>query len=782
MQARVQELFELLCDLSPEKREHRLKSLSEADSAFRDAVRSLLKSHDGAGRFLSEATTDCYASGPETASIAERPGDTIGRYKLLEKIGEGGFGMVYMAQQVEPVRRRVALKIIKLGMDTGQTVARFEAERQALAMMDHPHIARVLDGGATESGRPYFVMELVRGEPITGYCDRCRMPLRDRLALFQQVCLAVEHAHQKGIVHRDIKPTNVLVTVADGRPLVKVIDFGIAKALNAELTEKTLYTEFRQLIGTPQYMSPEQAERSGVDVDTRSDIYSLGVLLYETLTGATPVDPERLRSAAWGEWQKMIAEEEASRPSMHVAASLQTLGDVARYRSIDPEELSAVLRGDLDWIVLKALEKDRSRRYATASQLADDVARYLDDRPVLATPPSKRYLMQKLLRRHRRAVVFASLLLASILLGLVGTAMTAAWALRERADAIVARNAADERAAQVRRMAALAGSPLLTKKAADQLSAQWASDIEDMRRDLDLHEPDLVRLECQYATWLAGHALRYGDDDASKDAMRRAAELVPRAKQALEPDDVNLLSLLNAAIQAHATSGSPPGEIVALYDDLIPMMFLIHGDDTTRQILPEYTVRLAQANRREDVERVIDQYLDAAEGKDLSDSEVGRLNHAVHELSQSSMSNTDAYARLLAFRDSGLVASPSGSAVASADDRDLADDLQAMQGTWRTTSRGATLELTIDGSQGDVAFLDERGNVVRRDNARFVLSRSGAAKLLTRYRIGQDPSQGDAVIYMIAGDTMVYAEGLITGVQNRSAPGMVVWERKQPAK
>jgi eukaryotic-like serine/threonine-protein kinase len=294
-----------------------------------------------------------------------------------------------MAQQTEPVRRRVALKIIKLGMDTGQALARFEAERQALAIMDHPNIARVYDGGATDTGRPYFVMVLVRGEPITDYCDRGRMPLNERQQLFRQVCQAVEHAHQKGIEHRDIKPSNVLVTVADDKPLVKVIDFGIAKALNVELTEKTLFTEFRQLIGTPQYMSPEQAERSGVDIDTRSDIYSLGVLLYEILTGVTPVDPQRIQSAAWGAWQKMISEEEPSRPSDHIATTLDTLADIANLRSIAPRELSGVLRGDLDWIVLKSLEKDRSRRYSTASQFADDIERYLTNRPVLASPPDR---------------------------------------------------------------------------------------------------------------------------------------------------------------------------------------------------------------------------------------------------------------------------------------------------------------------------------------------------------------------------------------------------------
>lgn len=291
------------------------------DSALREEVESLLSAHDKASRFMADATSEFVEPAPAEHSLPEEPGKMVDRYKLLEVIGEGGFGVVYMAQQNEPIRRRVALKIIKLGMDTKQVVARFEAERQALAMMDHPNIARVIDGGATSTGRPYFVMELVRGELITEYCDKARLTTRARLELFQQVCAAIQHAHQKGIIHRDIKPSNVLVTISDDKPLVKVIDFGIAKATNSELTEKTLFTEFRQLIGTPQYMSPEQAERSGVDVDTRTDIYSLGVLLYEMLTGRTPIDPKVLGSAAWHELQRVICEEEPPRPSTLVSTA-----------------------------------------------------------------------------------------------------------------------------------------------------------------------------------------------------------------------------------------------------------------------------------------------------------------------------------------------------------------------------------------------------------------------------------------------------------------------------
>ena len=312
------------------------------------------------------------------AAVTERSGDRIGRYKLLQKIGEGGVGVVYMAEQQEPVRRRIALKILKLGMDTRSVIARFEAERQALAMMEHSNIARVLDAGATEAGRPFFVMELVRGLKITEYCDQNKLPMRERLALFIQVCQAIQHAHQKGIIHRDIKPSNILVTSHDGVPVPKVIDFGIAKATEHRLTEKTLFTEFSSFIGTPAYMSPEQAEMSGLDIDTRSDIYSLGVLLYELLTGKTPFDGGTLLAAGLDECRRTIREQEPVRPSTRletmVAAELTT---TAAQRHTEPPKLIHGLRRDLDWIVMTCLEKDRTRRYATAHELAMDVQRYL---------------------------------------------------------------------------------------------------------------------------------------------------------------------------------------------------------------------------------------------------------------------------------------------------------------------------------------------------------------------------------------------------------------------
>ncbi|MHC4409259.1 MAG: serine/threonine protein kinase, partial [Planctomycetota bacterium] len=357
----------------------------------------------------------------DVSSSIEQPGDEIGRYKLLQFLGEGGFGTVYMAEQKEPVRRRVALKIVKLGMDTRQVIARFEAERQALAMMDHPNIAKVFDAGATETGRPYFVMELVKGIPITEFCDESHLSTKDRLELFVKVCRAVQHAHQKGIIHRDLKPSNVMVTMHDAEPVPKVIDFGIAKATNQDLTDKTLFTEFRQFIGTPEYMSPEQADLSGLDIDTRSDIYSLGVLLYELLTGAPPVDGIRLRSAAFDEIKRIIREEEAMRPSTRLSTLGESIGSLSRARGEEPAALVRALRGDLDWIVLKALEKDRVRRYETAKELAADIERHARHEPVLASPPSRVYLLRKFLRRNRGSVAAAAALVGVLLLGIAGT-------------------------------------------------------------------------------------------------------------------------------------------------------------------------------------------------------------------------------------------------------------------------------------------------------------------------------------------------------------------------
>jgi len=363
----------------------------------------------------------------------EGPGGYIGPFKILQQIGEGGFGAVFEAEQDRPVRRRVALKVIKLGMDTREVIARFEAERQALAMMDHPHIARVLDAGATESGRPYFVMELVKGEPISSYCDKHTLPIPERLKLFEQVCQAVQHAHTKGVIHRDLKPSNVLVSEQDGQPFAKVIDFGIAKAISGRLTDKTLFTELHQMVGTPLYMSPEQAEGSA-DIDTRTDIYSLGVLLYELLTGSTPFESDTLRTAAYAEVQRIIREVDPPRPSARLSQSATTLSGVAMARGIEPRGLTRLVRGELDWIVMKAIEKERGRRYETANGLAMDVRRYLAGQPVLAAPPSTVYRLQKFVRRNKIAVGAGSLVAVSLIVGIVGSAWQARIAKARAAE------------------------------------------------------------------------------------------------------------------------------------------------------------------------------------------------------------------------------------------------------------------------------------------------------------------------------------------------------------
>ena len=349
--------------------------------------------------------------------ITEEVGTQIGPYKLIQELGEGGFGVVYLAEQQEPVRRQVALKIIKPGMDTREVITRFEAERQALALMDHPNIAHVLDAGATESGRPYFVMELVQGVPITDYCDQHEMTIRERLELFVTVCQAVQHAHHKGIIHRDLKPSNVLVAENEDVPVPKIIDFGVAKATGAHLTDRTTVTGLGQLVGTPMYMSPEQAGRNGQDVDTRSDIYSLGVLLYELLTGTPPFDKERFRQANYDEICAIIREQEPPKPSTRITTVGEAATTISAHRHASPAQLSRTLRGELDWIVMKALEKDRTRRYETANDFAQDIQRYLNDEPVEACPPSTIYRMRKFTRRNRVAVFTTTAISLALILG-----------------------------------------------------------------------------------------------------------------------------------------------------------------------------------------------------------------------------------------------------------------------------------------------------------------------------------------------------------------------------
>ncbi|MGB0715645.1 MAG: protein kinase domain-containing protein [Phycisphaerae bacterium] len=475
----VEQLFQQIVDFNDKERAAFITSYS-GDAHILEEAMKLVAIHDG--------HNDSTIGKPFMEWSDEAVGTMIGSYKLLEAIGEGGFGTVFMAEQQEPVVRKVALKVIKLGMDTRQVIARFEAERQALAMMDHPNIARVLDAGATEEGRPYFVMELVRGVPLNEYCDANRLTLQDRLEVLIQVCQAVQHAHQKGIIHRDLKPSNILITLHDGRPVPKVIDFGIAKATNQRLTEKTLFTQHRQMIGTPQYMSPEQAEMSGLDIDTRSDIYSLGVILYELLTGTPPFTAEMLRSAGFGELQRIIREVEPPRPSVRISTMGGQLDAVARSRALEARGLGRIIRGDLDWIVMTALDKDRRRRYASASDLASDLQRYLDGEPVNAVPPSSSYKLRKFLGRNKGAVSVTALIL---MLVIGGGALSTYFAFRAKEQAQRAIQA--ERIARQKASEASLAYELSEEKARENARLVYAGIIRTTEKAIENGGLDVAR-------------------------------------------------------------------------------------------------------------------------------------------------------------------------------------------------------------------------------------------------------------------------------------------------
>jgi len=434
-------LLALVLEKPADKRRVFLDAVCEGDDALRARLEAQLTAHDAPATLAVKATIKFNL--PEAPD--EAVGQTLGRYKLLEKIGEGGCGVVYVAEQSVPVRRRVALKVIKLGMDTKAVVARFEAERQALAMMDHPNIAKVLDAGTTESGRPYFIMELVRGIRITDYCDQANLTTEQRIDLFIKICQAIQHAHQKGIIHRDIKPSNILVTLHDGVPVPKVIDFGIAKAMEGRLTDSTVYTQLHQFIGTPAYMSPEQAEMSGLDVDTRSDIYSLGVLIYELLAGSTPFDANELVASGIDAMRKIIREKEPVRPSTRFA-TLQgdDLTTTAKRRSADTAKLMHQLKGDLDWIVMKCLEKDRSRRYETANGLAADLKRHLNNEPIVARPPSAAYKFQKAFRRNKVVFTAGLAVATALVLGVLFSTWQAVRAKRAETLALQSRSDAEK--------------------------------------------------------------------------------------------------------------------------------------------------------------------------------------------------------------------------------------------------------------------------------------------------------------------------------------------------
>jgi eukaryotic-like serine/threonine-protein kinase len=492
---------------SAEQRREYVAQASGQDSELLRQVDRLLQAHFGAGSFLESPLDGVAPSSTLGLPMTEKPGNQIGPYKLLQQIGEGGMGVVYMAEQHQPVRRKVALKIIKPGMDSRQVIARFEAERQALAMMDYPNIAKVLDAGTTESGRPYFVMELVKGPPITQYCDEHRLTPRQRLELLLPICQAIQHAHQKGIIHRDIKPTNILVAEYDQQPVPKVIDFGVAKATSQPLTEKTMFTGFGQIVGTLEYMSPEQAKVNQLDIDTRSDLYSLGVLLYELLTGATPFDKQRLRSAAWDEMLRIIREEEPPKPSTRLSDSKDSLPSISSQRRTEPAKLTKLVRGELDWIVMKALEKDRARRYETASAFADDIRRYLDDLPVLACPPSSLYRLRKFVHLHRipvlTAVAFAVVLI-----------LTTAISLQLRHQAIVARRAAQLSAQEEQQARKIVAEQKLVAVAA----------AENARQHLYLAEMNLVEKAMEAGRLQTARGLLAHYAPGSADAKLRGFE------------------------------------------------------------------------------------------------------------------------------------------------------------------------------------------------------------------------------------------------------------------
>ena len=652
---RAAEIFDASLELAGAERDAFIAKAYKNDVALEARVRSLLQAHDEAGTFLDAPASAAPSPNKTivvTVPLTEKPGDRIGRYKLLQQLGEGGCGVVYMAEQEEPVRRRVALKVIKLGMDTKSVIARFEAERQALAMMDHPNIAKVLDAGATETGRPYFVMELVRGIRITEYCDQNKLSTEERLDLFIQVCRAIQHAHQKGIIHRDIKPSNILVTLHDGQPVPKVIDFGIAKATQGRLTDQTLFTAFEQFIGTPAYMSPEQAEMSGLDVDTRSDIYALGVLLYELLTGRTPFDARELLQSGLDELRRTIREKEPERPSTRLSTMMAAdLTAVAQRRKADAPKLIHLLKGDLDWIVMKALEKDRTRRYETANGLGMDVQRLLRNEPVEARPASKLYRFQKAVRRNKTVFAALGAGMAALILGLALSlylfvqekkAFQRAQAaereqarLRERAEKVAALEAEKRASAQISEIIGMSALALTQGKFEE--AEKGINQIDAFRLDALAMHPAIAAI----FNILGEQHGRHGEWRAAITNFARVAQAVPSDDMAYH--SLAALYLQNGDVEAYQRHRERMLQLFGGTSDpavarrMAQACLLLPLANNTNFALIGRLAELAVASGPKDASAAQNQFV-----KGLADYRLGRFASA-HDWFQQSLEKGDRY-------------------------------------------------------------------------------------------------------------------------------------------
>ncbi len=540
--ALARRIFLEVCDLGPSERAARVAALCGDDGELHAQVEALLREDPGEHDTAFAPLVTSERADDVAAALLEAPGTMIGPYRIVQVLGEGGFGTVFLAQQESPINRRVALKVIKLGMDTRQVVARFEQERQALAMMDHPNIAKVFDAGATSNGRPYFVMEYCKGQSITHHCDEQRLSVTERLGLFVQVCQAVQHAHQKGLIHRDLKPGNILVADVDGRPVAKVIDFGIAKATQADAVQHSQFTRHGQLIGTPEYMSPEQAE-GGLDIDTRTDIYALGVLLYELLTGSTPFDARSLRSAAFDEIRRIIREVDPPRPSTRLSQSTATLSAIASNRRSEPTRLGGLLRGELDWVVMKAIEKQKDRRYTSASEFADDISRYLRDEPVSARPTTATYRWQKFARRNKGLVVAVGAVTVALAAGLAATTL-----MYLRAEQAREREAAQRERAETKTATTQAINDFLTQ---DLLAASnpWdgggrsvtvAQTLDKAGAQVQSRFVGMPQVEASIRTTLAESYRSLGLFSDATPHYQRAIDL----RSATDSDEIDLANLL----------------------------------------------------------------------------------------------------------------------------------------------------------------------------------------------------------------------------------------------